>query len=469
MSNTAISIDSVGAYYHTVPSIGGAAIMREGAPRKGATAYEQNVGLYTFDAGVLNEEIGTHALWAASLTITREGSVTGILSSVTIAPAYGASTGSTLTHDEAISQGMRGLAYTVTIGDGENEIWLPGAMLRQLKLGQCDGFVLYTGADEGGDVYARFGLTATLKLIVGTEWVTPVWTRPISAGDWVSHRNRSHIADLYELEYYINLRAAVDSNTPIDISQDKYDIGAYATWADIILYMRDKMEDLYTAENTGITPVWNTIAAGDMPNAEAVMQLRNYLASSPAAPTESISLTTWASGTTSYQSSGFRPTDDETTINWQQGHRYYPEPMNGKQWAPQTNPRMNYNWFCCWIFPDSVLSRMGTINSMDLIMTSGTTSDAGFNAQSDINICPLIVDEIPRGDMQISQVMTRGAENYVGHGNGKPGTTVTIHLSDDFITALKNDEAYGIAIDCESSRKIWKEVTLVINPGGGGE
>lgn len=465
MSNTAISIDSVGAYYHTVPSIGGAAIMREGAPRKGATAYEQNVGLYTFDAGTISDEINTHALWAASLTITREGSVTGILSSVTIAPAYGASTGSTLTHDEAISQGMRGLAYTVTIGDGSNEIWLPGAMLRQLKKGECDGFVLYTGADEGGDVYARFGTTATLKLIVGTDWVTPVWTRPISAGDWVSHRNRSHIADLYELEYYINLRAARDTQSPIDISQDEYDIGAYATWADIILYMRDAVEDLYQFEQSD-PPEWNTISAGDMPNAEAVMQLRNYLEAQPNSPMKSYSLTNWASAVHTYQSSGFHSTPNSTVINWQKGHRYYPEPLNGKEWSPETNPRMNYNWFCCWIFPQEVLTKAANnqITALDLIVKSGTTSDAGFNNQKDIYICPLITSSIPRGDKAISQVMRRGSSNYVGHGTGKPGTTVTIHLRSAFITALKNGTAYGIAIDCESSRKVWKKMTLVINP-----
>lgn len=476
MSNTAISIESIGAYYHTVPTIGGAAIMREGAPRKGRTAYEQNVGLYTFDRDAIRDEIGVHALWAASLTITREGSVTGILSGVTIAPAYGAATGSTLTHDEAISEGMRGLAYTVSVGDGENEIWLPGAMLRKLKNGECDGFLLYTGADEGGDTYARFGMTATLKLVVGSEWMTPVWTRPISSGDLVCHRDRSHISDLYELEYYINLRAAKDTQSPINIGQDEFDIGAYATWADIILYMQQAMEALYAFEHPEIEIDWVDVDPGDMPIAAAIIQLRNYLGSNPSAPTESITLDDWATAAHSYQASGFGRTQDTQVISWAHGHRYEPEPKNGKEWAPIMNPRWNSNWFVAWKFPDSVLAKMSGITHMDLIMRSGTTSDAGFNGQKNIVILPLIMNSVPDGNLAVGAVMDRSM--IVGQGTGVPGTTVTIHMTDEFIAALKNGQtnehpdepkAWGIAIDCESSRKIWLEVTLVINPGGENE
>lgn len=459
--NTSTVIQASTTWVHAAPARGGAVSLRSGKPRKGLVGSEEYVGIISFPASEIAAAVNGQQLQAARLTLHRDAAYGTDARQLTIAPATGLQPGNVMTHDELIDLCRRGLAYTLTVSGEACVIDLPGAMLRELKQGRGESFMLYSGKDESGSDAILFTEDAQLELVTGSEWVQPVWTRPINTGDLVSHPDRSHISSLYELEYYINLRANIDQTATIDISQPVYDIGAFVTWESIIRYMRSAMDAIATAE--GRTYSWKTLPEKCMPDAAAINELRNYLEADPVSATEYITLNDWrmAIGPMYYSEGGSKKTADSATSQWRTDWAYQEHlPKCGKEWGrDQDKKKFWYNYFCGWMLPDK--AKASGVRTLKVQLTSGTTSDGGFRAQTHNWLCPIRMTAWPVGAVAFGDILERS--NNIGEAEAAPGQTFTITLSDAFVQGLKGGTYGGIAFDCESARKIYTNATLIIN------
>ena len=447
MANISNVIWSSASYVHAVPRAGGAAAIRSGKPRKGLSGSEECVGVISFPAATIANDLSGQQLRAARLTIHRDTAYGTASRAAGIAPCGALDLSRQYTHDELLNAGKRGMVLPVTVSGGDTVIELPGAMLRELKQGWCSSFMIYTIPDGDENLVALTG-SAELELITGDEWVTPVWTRPIHQGDLVSWPDRSHISTLYELEYYLNLRAALNDVAGTDISQPVYDIGAFATWRSIILYMREAMQRILTKE--GRTIPWNTLEDGCMPNALAVNQLREYLESEPWSATCDYTLSDGADGDFRRGYKYNEGLDHHTSEDTYSCEWFYPGassdnplPMSGSWKVPGENYRENM--MTCWRFPSAMLSLR--IRSIRVEMTAEPTDDAGFAASRSVILYPMIAASWPTGNATVASMMDRSNRGEIISRDAAPGTTFSIQLPQSFIDGLTNGTIFGIAVD----------------------
>ncbi len=452
MANISNVIWSSATYVHAVPRAGGAAAIRSGKPRKGLSGSEECVGVISFPAATIANDLSGQTLRAARLTIHRDTNYGTASRAAGIAPCGALDLSQQYTHEQLLNAGKRGMVLPVTVSGGDTIIELPGAMLRELKQGRCCNFLIYTIPDGDEHLVVLTG-SAELELITGDEWVTPVWTRPIHQGDLVSWPDRSHIATLYELEYYLNLRAALNGVAGTDISQPVYDIGAFATWRSIILYMREAMQRILTKE--GRTIPWNTLEDGCMPNALAVNQLREYLESEPWSATCDYTLSDgragdWRRGYKYNEGDSYQRAPDNYETNWvyagSESNNYYP--MSGSWWdyvnQQQKTDKYRENFYTCWRFPSELLGLR--IRSMRIEMTADATSDAGFATGNTVIVYPMLASTWPSGKASIGSMMDRSSM-AMNNQNAWPGTTFSIMASQDLLDGIKQGRYFGIAVD----------------------
>lgn len=466
MANVTTTLNSTACYRHSCPATGAKAPV-SAAPAKGLNGREENVGVYLFDAAAIADALEGKTLMAAQLVLTRNTRYGTELKQVSIAPTDGIQAGVSVSRERMRDYAMRGLAYTVEVSGETTAVQLPGAVLQKLAAGEVAGFMLYTGVEETASDYVMFAETAQLRLITGDVWVKPVWTRDIATGYLVSHPDRSHIATLRELAYYINIRAGIDGTSAIDIEQAQYDLGAFRTWLSIIECMRQAEEAEAAAEGRD-NPEWNSLAAGAMPDALAINQLRNFLDAEPGSATSIITLSNWARASHEYITSkkSGNATSNGTSLRWSRpsASASYPYPMSGHEWGITQTDGMyiHYNWFSVWMFPAWTSAELQRINTLTLRMSANGTKDSGFASQKNVYIYGVKVSALPSGAMTVGSVIDRGTK--VGSNtDARCGTTFDVRLSAAFVQAVKNGERFGVAVDCEQSRKAWGTVRLVIN------
>lgn len=244
-----------------------------GAARKGNYDGRTNISVIQFKASDLAEAIGSGRLAGADLVLRRDATYGTAAMDVCLAPidVSGSLADKYMSRNQALEMVRRPMHKRYTI-QGESAVFaIPGAMLREIKAGNANAFILYQETD-GTDSYCRLSTSAVLNLYVGNDWMTPSWTRSVTAGDVISSDVYSHVADLREIEYYINQRRAYNSLPDMADIGANLDVGAYEDWADVILALQAGADGFLTAEERTVD--WTVPNAGQMPSAEIVEQLK---------------------------------------------------------------------------------------------------------------------------------------------------------------------------------------------------
>lgn len=271
------TVTSAAIWYHVSAwSAESSARWALGAARKGNYDARQNISIIQFKSTDLADAIGDGELSGADLVLRRDGAFGTGAVNVCIAPANvtGSLTDKYMSRSQCLEMANRPLHRRYTI-QGDTAVFpITGAMLREIKAGSANAFLLYQ--EDGTDSYCRLSMDATLNLFVGTdEWTAPSWTRTVSAGDVISSNICSHVADLREIEYYINMRRLYNGlNKMADIGTN-LDVGAYADWAGVILALQDGADGFLSEEQR--TVEWIVPEAGAMPRADIIGQLKDSI------------------------------------------------------------------------------------------------------------------------------------------------------------------------------------------------
>lgn len=470
MSNTTISIDASGRYCHGAPSNGGRATIRPGESRKGLSNGTDYIGLLYFKPDHIRTAVTGHVIQKAQLVL-RRSPVTGTGSrtlSVTQYRDSSVNTGAGYTHKELYDKTYKS-CYVTSVQDSEIvTIDLPGSIIRRMTsdYNYCNVLALLHGVDESSNDYAVF-TGATLKLTYGSDWEAPVWGRPISKGDLVYDDDHSHRDDLWELQYYYNIRAQLAGVTPWTDPDNLIGQGYYSDWYYVIRALWLLNIAILTAQGELIPNTTPIRELCYMPVAHWINTLREY-ADKPlggAGSRETISkvgcayYTTW---------DDFHEHNGGWKLDWRPGNA----PLSGKVWSwinKKTAKEYSHR-FGIWILPVPA----GTITSLALRLTTAKGQDRG-GEDNKIRLYPVTVSEIPaRGSQTILQNAVdldtvAGEATSAGVGRTAAGDfieTLDVELSADFITGLQNHTYYGVAVECDQViREYTKTATLLINGG----
>ena len=425
-----------------------------GGAKKGLVDGRRALGLYWFDADAIAAALNGVNLPGAKLILSREaaygtGEVDICLQMLTDDGGLGS-----MTHAECLAIGARDKHTLVTVSGESPVIPLPGYWLWYIKNHGITGIMIYQEV-EGTDAPAYFGETAKLQLDIGDQWEAPVWTRPVGTGDIISDSLRSHVADLRELTYYINIRSRVDGRSEISIDSyiDENESALYSDWPAIITGLQAQESLLAEAESKP-TIDWKVPEENDIPNAEIVNQLRNFMESDIAGPMETTSVTTYGRTIFDHYDSDFTVNLNTTTTWAKKG------PWNGMNWEHVTVngvKRKKYNRrFGIWIFRNKVVGKTVTSLKLRVKRAEGTGSN------KEIRLFPVKVSAVPTSKMSINQVMV--TSTVVGRGTASVGGTVDITLSADFISKLMDGTYYGVGVfDKDYWTNFGTSATLIIN------
>ena len=425
-----------------------------GGAKKGLVDGRRALGLYRFDEDAISAALNGVNLPGAKLILAREaaygtGEVDICLQMLTDDGGLGS-----MTHAECLAIGERDKHTLVTVSGESPVIPLPGYWLWYIKNHGITGIMIYQ-EEEGTDAPAYFGETAKLQLDIGDQWEAPVWTRPVGTGDIISDSLRSHVADLRELTYYINIRSRVDGRSEISIDSyiDENESALYSDWPAIIRELQDAEDVIVEAESkTAIG--WKRAAANDIPDAEIVNQLRNFMESDISGPKETVAVTTYGRTYFDHYDSDFTVNLNTTTTWAKKG------PWNGMNWEYVTVDgvkRKKYNRrFGIWIFRNKVAGKTVTSLKLRVKRAEGTGSN------KEIRLFPVKVSAVPTSKMSINQVMV--TSTVVGRGTASVGGTVDISLSADFISKLMDGTYYGVGVfDKDYWTNFGTSATLIIN------
>lgn len=268
------TVNSSSIWYHISSASGdSAARWTKGAARKGTQEGKKNLSVILFDQAAIGTAIGNDALVSAELILRRDTAYGEDAVTLSVAPAQISSIlEEYVSRTQALEMAMRPLHRNYTIEGETVTLPIPGGMLREIKSGNVNAFVLYQEQDAG-DGYCKMSTDAVLKMMVGNETIRHVWTRDIGAGDVISSDIYSHINDLRELEYYINLHRTLQTPAldPIDIGGTET-VGSFAEWADVIGELQTGAAG-YMSE----APAWTEPTEGEMPRADLIKELRGAM------------------------------------------------------------------------------------------------------------------------------------------------------------------------------------------------
>ncbi len=270
-------VNSTGVWYHlSRADRDSAARWAQGAARKGVYDAKRSLSIIAFSAEEIAEAIGDSPLPQAQLILRRDAAYGEAEVTVSVAPLRISEmpTGY-MTYSQCMELARREIHRCISTSGTTALLDLPGSMLRALKNGEVNAFMIYQ-EEDGASSYARFSTSAALRIYADTDWHTPVWTRAVSAGDVISSKIFSHVAELREIEYYINVRLTHDSLPEMDDIGDGIDLGAYSDWHTVIARLRAGV-DTYKAEESQDPVEWIPLTAGALPKAEAVEQLRSVI------------------------------------------------------------------------------------------------------------------------------------------------------------------------------------------------
>ena len=465
------TLNAKAAYYHLSPLNGDSTSKwNQGGPLKGTVNGQKAIGLVMFDKAEISGAIGANQLQEASLTLHRNTNYDTGAVDISIAPVMGVSVPEKATYAECMEMASRGWHYVTAVSGAASEIKLPGAWLYLLKNNPFAGLIIYQEDGEGTTEPARFTAAAELKLTTGTALKEPIWLRGIGSGDVISDETHSHIADLYELLYYINYRKAADNETlspppePLltPTTFTGIDIGLYKDWKSAITALRTGINAIYTAE--GKTEVsWSTIGNDDLPSAAVINQLRNALEVPSTGDAEYLEIA-------DYSRAYFRRLGADFVANlnqdvrWRKGENPEGGHMNEyEEVEAGVRRKAYYRFFSCWHIIGLLAGKTVTSAKLRVTRTKGNTWD------NEINLYPVIASTPPDTNMTVNNVMDTSI--VVGNGSAAVGETVDIALSSDFITALgraisgtEGTKYYGIGVnDTQVWSRFAASATLIIN------
>ena len=273
---TTTDILSKGVYYHTASgSRDTAARWTQGAARKGVYDGRETLSAVIFDAEEIAQAIGEDPLIGAELILSRDTGFGESTVTVCLAPMQLSELPDRyMRRSECIALSHRKLRRCYSIEGASAVFGIPGAQLMELRAGEANAFLLYQDED-GSDSYCRLSDTATLRLYTGNDWMAPVWLRTLSAGDVISGPGRSHIADLRELEFYINRRRVYDNLEPMADIGEGLDLGLYRDWPAVILKLQAGVDGIVAAEGRA-AHTWIVPGTG-LPQAAVIEELKTIM------------------------------------------------------------------------------------------------------------------------------------------------------------------------------------------------
>lgn len=456
-----VTLDATGTYYHiSALNDSSASPWIQGGPRKGVENGQRAIGMVTFDGDQIISAVNGGRLLSANLILYRDPS--DGTDPVDISIAYLLENNlntDAATYDECFKNAVRPIHTQASVQGTSTSIPLPGYWLWRMK-GASDnnfaGFVIYREPDEGTDTPVKFTSTVKLRLNIGTGFDTPIWARGIGQGDIISDVSKSHVRDLLEIQYYINLRAVyhglASENTINSYIEDATYSILYSDWPTVIRLLQNRMDLILEKEQKTIT--WKRAAAGDLPNAEIVNQLRDFLETDISGPKETVTVTTYGRTIFDHYDSDFTVNLNTTTTWAKKG------PWNGMNWEYVTVDgvkRKKYNRrFGIWIFRNALVGKTVTSLKLRVKRAEGTGSN------KEIRLFPVKVSAVPTSKMSINQVMV--TSTVVGRGTASVGGTVDIPLSADFINKLMSGTYYGVGVfDKDYWTNFGTSATLIIN------
>lgn len=423
-----------------------------GAARKGNYDGRTNISVIQFKASDIADAIDGGRLTGASLVLRRDATYGTAAMDICLAPA---NIGSSLadkymSRNQALELAVRTMHKRYTI-QGESAVFpIPGAMLREIKAGSVNAFVLYQETD-GTDSYCRLSVNANLNLDVGEGWGTPVWTRTISKGDVISGKIYSHVADLREIEYYINLRREYNSLQDMADIGTNLDVGAFEDWAGVILALQAGADGFLTAEER--TVEWIEPEAGQMPSAEIIEQLKASVAGEDEGRNQAAGFT--ASQTSSRQGTNF---STGALMTWEQT-----DPVRAgviKQsmivYDSEGKKRTVTTWdayVCGWIF-EQLTGRTITAATLEV-----TVKDAE-DAQPHLSVYGIKVGTVPTSDAYAN--VFHG--EMIGEADANVGEATRISLTSRGLQLLNAGTIYGLGLRYDNDyAEIAAEAKLLIN------
>ena len=418
------TITSTAVWYHISSASGDSASRwAKGAARKGLYNGKQTLSMVLFDAGAIREAIGDDQLLGAELVMGRDAAYGIDAVSVSVAPAMVTEIGeSYMSRTQCMNMAMRPL-HRHNVTEGETATFkVPGATLREIKAGNVNAFLLYQ-EEDGTDGYCKLEETGTLKLYTGTDWASPVWTRTVSEGGVICSRIYSHIADLRELEYYINLkRRSINLEDMDDIGEDPYDLGSVAGWPDIIEALQDGAEGF-----VGQGYEWTEPQEGVLPKASIIEELKRAISGENDNRIDSSSVFT---GEQSDNARGIDPSQD---IEWYVPNAAGSGVIKISAHTPVGSHTEWRSYVSGWIFGgvDSITLQSA---QLELNMKSGT------NETMHIKLYGVKLSAVPTTE----RYGTVFHSKVIGEGDCVVGETTKIDINEDGISLFNARTIHGI-------------------------
>lgn len=428
------AVTSTAVWYH-ISSASGDSSSRwiKGAARKGIYNGKSCLSMVVFDLEEIQEAIGSDALIGADMVMKRDQAYGTDAVTVCVAPAMIQDIGDTyMSRSQCAEMAMRQLHKCIMI-EGETAMFvLPGAMLREIKAGHINALLLYQERD-GTEGYCRLADSATLNLYTGAGYKAPAWTRTVIEGNVISSDIYSHVADLRELEYYINMRREEISMSDMpDIGTVTYGqdqelaLGTFAGWPAIIRALQDGAE--------GFAPdtEWTEPVEGETPKANIINELRRVIGGDDR-----------------------QRVQNTMTISATQGklkesdHYDVTKPMSWRTYGMSAGTKISTNigesgkyysvWLmsvCAWLFD---VSGVTPVTSAALEINIKESE----KAKAHITLYGIKVSDVPETEVGYYQVFDTVA---IGEGEGAAGDTVQISINADGIAKLNAGTIHGIGI-----------------------
>lgn len=457
-------ITSGGVFYHISAGSGDSASKWiEGAARKGVYDGKVGISILMFPADKIAEALEDVTLLGAELILRRDSGYGVGTAIISLAPmSLNAMPEGYMSRSQSIGQAMRQLHFSASTEGTSVSIRIPGATLREIKAGRANAFLLY-GETDGTDTYVRLSTEAVLRMYTGEkqeggtellEWVTPEYTRGINSGDLISSDIYSHIADLREIEYYLNIRRRFDGMSEIDDIGDNHDLGAYRDWAAIMQDLQDGMNGVLTHEERDQVD-WTEAVVGMLPSAAIVEEIRGVLRGDDEARVEC------DAGITAEQSVAKTTTGmSNTKMNWTAGATVKAGKLKTSETAYVDGVQRTVTVWKLnaggWVFERDETIAL-TSAAVELTIKAAE-EDA---EQVHIVLKGLIISAAPSGMLSYSEVFH---DTVIGEADGAVGETVRIPINAAGLRLLNDRTIHGVGIPWTNQRvECARSATLLTN------
>lgn len=437
----------------------------EGSPRKGLYTGKRNMSLIVFDRTQLAEAVSGKTVTGAELLLTRDISYGSSMVTLTMAPA----------NREAPPTGYKNRKQCLELADLTRHhlantegqavaIPIAGATVQLLQEGEGNAFILYHSEDEEADAYIKFTGDVKLKLYLsdGTgDWRMPVWTRNINAGTIISDETHSHVRDLQEILWAINVRHMIkrlDKTDPyvphaIDPSLT---VGLYSDWAGVIEDLQDAAADMLEDEGRQAGSIeWTTLTAGMMPNAAIIEELRHAV--SGEGEEQILAATDTVKYTINGQST--EPEMDETeAVTWLAGYDF-----EVGRWSVSTRPAagvtvtLHYLGMGGWLFGDQISTSIGSAKLRLTVKAAKRAQDGKVH----IILYGIKISQAPDQAASYDSIFD---STVIGEADCVVGEASEIELTAQGVQMLNNGDIHGAGVGYGNDEcTLSKSASLLLN------